>query len=84
MSQHVTEVVKQEQHSDESVAVTIRCCDDPKTDSTLTIYGVAKHSAETIAEAIDKHHNKVAAKHQGMQAGKQHLLTVQKTKAHEV
>jgi len=80
---HTTEIVKTQQASDEAVSVTIRCCADPKTDSALTVYGVAKLSADQMAQEIDKHHDRVAAKHAGMLSGKQHLASVNKKKEHK-
>ena len=81
---HITEIVEQKQVSDEAVAVTIRCCSNPLTDSTVTIYGVHTLSPEQLAEAVDKHHDRVASKCHGMGAGKM-LITglITKTKTHE-
>jgi hypothetical protein len=81
---HITEIIRTQQMSDEALAVTIRCCGDPKTDSVLTIYGVGKLSSEQMALDIDKWHNRVAAKCQGMATGK-YLLGVMssRSKTHE-
>jgi hypothetical protein len=78
---HKTEIVEIKQASDECLAVRIRCCDDPLTDSVLTVY---RGDENRLAADIEKHHDKVAAKHAGMQSGK-HLLdtVVMKTKTHE-
>jgi predicted RNA-binding protein with PIN domain len=80
---HTTEIVKTEQASDEAVSIIIRCCSDPKTDSALTVYGIAKLSADEMAKEIDKHHDRVAMKHAGMVAGKLRLSEVSKTKEHK-
>lgn len=81
---HVTEIISTQQVSDEAIAVKIRCCDNPLTDSVHTLYGVAKMSALQLEQIIDAHHNRVALKHQGMASGK-HLLdtVISKTKIHE-
>jgi hypothetical protein len=70
---HTTRVVKTQQASDEAIAVTIRCCENPQTDSTVTIYGVANQTAAQIEAKVSKHHDAVAAKCAGMMAGKQIL-----------
>ena len=80
---HVTEIVKQKQESDEAVSVTIRCCSNPLTDSTVTIYGVHGMSTEQLAEQVDKHHDRVATKCEGMGAGKSLLAQlIKRTKTH--
>jgi len=70
---HTTRVVRHEQKSDEAIAVTIRCCEDPNTDSAVTIYDVANMTQTQIEEQVSKHHDRVAAKCGGMQRAKQHL-----------
>ena len=35
---HQAKVVDKKQIADGAIAVTLRCCDDPATDSTATIY----------------------------------------------
>jgi hypothetical protein len=67
---HKTEIISTRQVSDEAVAITIRCCGNSKTDSTLTIYGVGRLTSENLAADIDRHHDRVAAKCQGMASGK--------------
>ena len=76
---HVTEVVKCKQTTDETVEVTIRCCSNPLTDSTVTMYAL---DAEKMQADIDKHHDRVAGKCARMSAGKQvvgKLLITSKT-----
>ena len=82
---HITEIVDQKQVSDEAVAVTVRCCCDPLTDSTVTIYGIHQMSPEELSRQVDFHHDRVAKKCHGMGNGKlliKNLIT--KTKTHEV
>jgi hypothetical protein len=82
---HITEIVKHEQVSDEAIAVTVRCCSNPKTDSTFTIYGVHAMSPEQLQAKVDAHHDRVASKCHGMGAGKSLLSTLsKKPKTHEV
>jgi len=82
---HITEIVKQEQQSDEAIAVTVRCCHNPKTDSSMTIYGAATMTHEQIEAFVSAHHDKVAAKCAGMSKAKDHLAKLATTvKTHEV
>ena len=81
--EHVTTIVSTRQVSDEAVAITIRCCGNSKTDSTLTIYGVGRLTPEKLASDIDRHHDRVAEKCQGMSSGKSLLDALDtKTKTH--
>ena len=81
---HITKIIRTQQMSDEAVAVTIRCCDNPLSDCVHTFYGVGRLSQEQLMQGIEKHHDSVAAKCAGMASGK-HLLDalVEKTKTHE-
>lgn len=82
---HTTEIIRQKQESDEAVSVTIRCCHNPLTDSTITIYGVHTLSPEQLAEAVDKHHDRVASKCHGMGVGQRLIIgLIGITKTHEV
>jgi hypothetical protein len=82
---HTTKIVKTQQLSDEAVGITIRCCDNKLTDSTLTIYNVGKLSPEQLTKDIDMHHDRVAVKCAGMASGKGFIDgLVKKTKTHEV
>jgi CII-binding regulator of phage lambda lysogenization HflD len=77
---HVTEIVKQTRTTDETVEVTIRCCSNPKTDSTITVYGL---NEEKLLADIEKHHDRVAAKCAQMAASQKMLMVpVKKTKTH--
>jgi hypothetical protein len=81
---HTTEIISTKQLSDEAVSVRVRCCGNPATDSVLTIYGIQKLSADQLTADINKHHDRVATKCQGMQSGRQLLnAMVAKTKTHE-
>jgi hypothetical protein len=81
---HTTEIIRQKQESDEAISVTIRCCGNPLTDSTLTIYGVHEQGGDQLAEHIEKHHDRVAAKCSGMGAGRLLLSSgsIKQTKQH--
>lgn len=80
---HITQIVRQEQVSDECIAVTVRCCQNPKTDSTVTIYGIAAMDHAAVEAEVEKHHDRVAAKCDGMKKASDHLATLMtKTKQH--
>jgi hypothetical protein len=64
---HTTKVIKTEQLTDESIAVTIRCCENAKTDSVLTIAQAYKINAADVETMIEKHHDAVKARCLGMQ-----------------
>jgi len=81
---HITQIVRTEQQSDEAIAVTIRCCNNPKTDGTITIYGVQGLTHEQFEAKVSAHHDKVASKCGGMQKAQGHLATlVTQTKEHK-
>ena len=73
---HLTEIVKQEQSSDEAIAVTVRCCSNPKTDSSLTIYGAHAMTPEQVEAKIDAHRDKVVAKCNAMGKLSDHLTKI--------
>ncbi len=77
---HQTEVVKTEHTHDDAIAVTVRCCGNPKTDAVLTIYNAHKLTAEQVAAKVDKHHDQVSARHAGVQEMLQHLSTLKTLK----
>jgi hypothetical protein len=80
--EHTTKIVRTQQMSDEALAITIRCCGNPKTDSVLTIYDVGKLSPSQLEADVDKHHDRVSQKCQAMNSGKAllvGLLSVSKT-----
>ena len=70
---HRTEIIKHEQPNDECIAVTIRCCGDPKTDSTTTINAAHTLTLDQIEASVDEHHDLVAKKHTALAAGRSHL-----------
>jgi hypothetical protein len=74
---HKTEVIRAIE-TDAAIAVTIRCCDNPKTDSVLTVHGVHKLTVEQLEAEVIKHHDRVASKHDAMGKAKDHIskLTV--------
>jgi hypothetical protein len=82
---HKTEIVKTAQTSDECIAITIRCCGNPKMESVLTVANVGKLTPAELAKKIDEHHDRTAAKCDAMQKASAHLATAMpKTKIHEV
>lgn len=44
------------------LSVTVRCCEDPKTDSVLTVH-LSNASDEEVQQAIDTHRKKVEQLH---------------------
>lgn len=81
---HTTEVVDQRQISDECIAITVRCCQDSITDSVTTIMNVHVLSSDDIDVIVDKHHDYVKTRHEGLLAGMAHLTTLQnRTKTHK-
>jgi hypothetical protein len=70
---HITEIIKHEQPNDECIAVTIRCCKEHQTDSTMTINAAHTLTLEQIEAQVDAHHDTVAQKHGSMTAGRKHL-----------
>jgi hypothetical protein len=66
---HKTEIVKQKQVSDTSIAITIQCCGDPKTASTITIANAHQLTTTQASVQIDSHHDAVKAKHEGILRG---------------
>jgi len=82
---HKTEIVKQEQIGDERIAVTIRCCGDPKSDSTMTIAKAAGLSPGQLEAKVEAHHDAVARKHSAVNAASKHLQGIKiKTKEHDL
>lgn len=73
---HITKIVRTEQQSDEAIAVIVRCCDNPKTDSALTIYGAHKMTSKQIDDYVEKHHDRVCAKCDAMKKANAHLATI--------
>lgn len=81
---HTTQVVESTQISDECIALKIRCCDDPLTDSVVTIMNVHTYTPAEIEAFVDKHHDHVKTRHSGLVAGLSHLNTLSnKIKKHE-
>jgi hypothetical protein len=80
---HITTIISKRQVSDDAIAVTIRCCANAKTDSTVTIYGASTKTPAQINARIDKHHDDVAKKCAGMGNAKTLLdHAVQQSKTH--
>ncbi len=59
---HTTQIVEVKQSSDGTLAVRVRCCNDPLTDSIMTIHFHGR-TDEEIQQDIQKHHADVAQKH---------------------
>ena len=60
--EHTTEIVNAHQPADGLLAVAVRCCRDPKTDSVLTLHQLER-SDEEIKQDIRDHQARVAKLH---------------------
>lgn len=79
---HKTEVIKANE-TDSAITITIRCCNEPKTDSVLAVYGIHKITPEQLEVEVNNHHDRVAAKHDAMGKMKDALSKLNtKTKVH--
>lgn len=74
-SKHVSAIVKIEEPADGLLAVTVRCCGDPITDSVLTLHELSRPDAEIDAD-IAQHRARVEKLHADRQHVKRHLLRV--------
>jgi hypothetical protein len=60
---HSTETVETKVISDEAVAVRVRCCEDPSTDSWHVLQITGETSEKDIKSWHDGRHEDVKAKH---------------------
>ncbi len=87
---HTTEIIEQKSISDECWSITIRCCNDPSTDSVRTIHAVVRdrtgvlnqRTDEDLQTDIDQHHDEVMSRHAAKMAGKLAINLGQRTKIH--
>jgi hypothetical protein len=56
--------------ADGAIAVTVRCCDDPSTDSVLTLYGLHELSTNDVIRHVRDHQANVEIKHVAKQRGR--------------
>jgi len=56
--------------SDGAISVRVRCCDDPDTDSVITIYGLHELSTDDVIRHVRDHQANVEIKHVAKQRGK--------------
>lgn len=75
---HKAEVVAQKQLSDGALAICVRCCDDPLTDSWHTVYDLENVDDAAMDNEIAMHVNNVEKKHAGMERVKQHIQKISK------
>jgi hypothetical protein len=59
---HSVRIVRREKPLSGLLSVTMRCCDDPKTDSTVTIHQLHR-SDDEILKQVEAHKAKVATLH---------------------
>ena len=71
---HTSKLVEVIHVADEALAVRVRCCDDPTTDSVHTIYGLHNLSEADIDVQITQHKARVETKHEAKQRALQHVV----------
>lgn len=69
---HVSKVVKVVPRRDGHLAVTIRCCEDPETDSVLTLHELQREDA-AIDSDIQQHQARVEKLHGDSQRAFDHV-----------
>lgn len=76
-SSHQARAVEIVEPADGLLAVRVRCCNDPASDSWLTIHGLDR-ADEEIDKDIAAHQVKVATLHHHKQRAKEHLARLAK------
>lgn len=69
---HTSQIVNIEDAADGLLAITVRCCGDPKTDSVLTLHELHRSEAEIDAD-IAAHHARVQKLHAAKAFAKVHI-----------
>jgi hypothetical protein len=69
---HTSQIVKIEEPADGLLAVTVRCCGDPKTDSVLTIHELHRSDVEIDAD-VAAHQARVEKLHAAKAHAKNHI-----------
>jgi len=60
---HTTELIEVKHVADEILAVLVRCCGDPKTDSWHTMHASVYTDESKLAASISSAHKRVAGTH---------------------
>lgn len=63
---HTPVLIEQKQTHDMAIALKFRCCGNPKTDVTQTLYGVDQLQQSDIDSAIAQGKTTVQTKHQAL------------------
>jgi hypothetical protein len=69
---HVSRIVKVTKLADGLLGVRVRCCNDPSSDSILTLHELHRDDAE-IDSDIQKHQAKVEKLHEAAEHQKRHI-----------
>lgn len=69
---HSSAIVKITEPADGLLAVTVRCCNDSKTDSVLTLHNLER-TGEELDAAIAVHQQKVESRHAAKHAALGHF-----------
>ena len=69
---HKSDLISVEETGDGHLAVRVRCCGDPSTDSVLTLQGLHRDDAD-IDKDIQEHHARVEGLHHARTRAKQHI-----------
>lgn len=69
---HTSAIVKITEPADGLLAITVRCCGDPKTDSVLTLHELHRSDAEIDAD-IATHQARVETLHAAKEHAKAHV-----------
>jgi hypothetical protein len=73
VSQHTSAIIQITEPVDGLLAVTVRCCGDPKTDSVLTLHELHRSDEEIDAD-IATHQARVENLHAAKIRAKEHLV----------
>lgn len=70
---HKAKHIEIKQLSDGAIAVKTRCCDDPSTDSWITVYVKPESTEEELQLSLDTHAAKIENQHEAMSL---HMKTI--------
>jgi hypothetical protein len=60
---HSSQIIDVKELADGALSIMVRCCNDPKTDSTLTIYNLHQIDTAEIQRQANGHKSNVEQKH---------------------
>jgi len=77
---HTTEIIDVKHEADEILAVKVRCCDDPQTDSWHSMHASVYMDDAKLAESIQYAHVRVAQIHKAHIAAQAKLESLKGSK----